>query len=76
MFGGLTATSSLSQLLDETWAYDVAANTWTKLNPSGRIPSPRNGQAMVYDSDRHQFIMFGGASTMTEVLRDTWVYNP
>jgi putative cell wall-binding protein/N-acetylneuraminic acid mutarotase len=77
MFGGLTATTTTgSVLLDETWAYDASANTWTKLSPSGRIPSPRNGHSMVYDSDRHRFIMFGGASVTTSVLRDTWIYTP
>ena len=32
MFGGLSDTAAS---LDDTWAYDPAANAWTELHPNG-----------------------------------------
>ena len=46
--------------LDDTWAYDPTANTWTELEPSGTLPSARSGQSMTYDPARGRLIMFGG----------------
>ena len=39
VFGGLNSDSG--SLLNDLWAYDRAANTWTKLNPRGGSPRPR-----------------------------------
>ena len=57
MFGGLRRHR---RLLDDTWAYDPAANTWTELKPSGTLPSARSAHSMVYDPVTHRLIMFGG----------------
>jgi N-acetylneuraminic acid mutarotase len=73
MFGGGTRFD----LLNDTWAYDLAANTWTKLSPSGSLPSARANQAMAYDPDTAQVIMFGGSDGYADdLLDDTWAYDP
>ena len=40
MFGGYAGNDGGTGLND-TWAYDPTANTWTELNPSGTLPSAR-----------------------------------
>jgi N-acetylneuraminic acid mutarotase len=70
--------------LDDTWAYDPAANTWTELKPSGETPPGRYGQCMVYDPASAKVILFGGdrpwvnpaGRTTTYSLDDLWAYDP
>jgi N-acetylneuraminic acid mutarotase len=71
LFGGI---SSLKKPLNDTWAYDRAANTWTNLRPSGRVPSQRSDHAMVYDSSTGKVVLFGGYDG--GFLDDTWAYDP
>jgi N-acetylneuraminic acid mutarotase len=71
MFGGEFGKSGA---LNDTWAYDPAANTWTNLNPPGALPYP-SARVMVYDSASNKVIMFGGNSSNV-ALNDTWSYNP
>jgi hypothetical protein len=46
--------------LDDIWAFDPVANTWTELNPSGKRPSARVWSSMVYDPHSPRMILFGG----------------
>jgi N-acetylneuraminic acid mutarotase len=71
MFGGQDDTGSL---LNDTWAYDPATNSWTDLRPANP-PSARWGHAMVYDSLARRVIMVGGGDA-TGDLMDTWAYDP
>ncbi len=72
MFGG---RSSETDFLNDTWAYDPAANTWTELSPSGNLPPARGQSAMAYDPAAHRMIMFGGWNLDTD-FNDTWAYDP
>ena len=56
LFGG---RSSGIQLLDDTWEYDYATNTWTELQPEVSPPS-RAEPAMAYDSSNQKVVLFGG----------------
>jgi N-acetylneuraminic acid mutarotase len=60
---------------DDTWSYDPAANTWTKLAPSGGSPPPRQQYAMVYDPDTDKVILFGGGRGQP-LFNETWSYDP
>ncbi len=71
LFGG----SGASGLLNDTWAYDPAANRWTNLSPSGIVPEGRSGQAMLYDPANGKVLMFGGEGT-AGYLSGTWLYDP
>jgi N-acetylneuraminic acid mutarotase len=62
--------------VDETWAYDPAAGTWTELDPVGDRPSPRDSQAMVYDPGTGKVILFGGVEPDAWTrFGDTWSYG-
>jgi N-acetylneuraminic acid mutarotase len=71
MFGGYYVGSELN----DTWAYNPAANAWTELNPSGTVPPARHFHAMVCDPSTGRMIMFGGTGD-TGYLNDTWAYHP
>jgi N-acetylneuraminic acid mutarotase len=72
MFGGMSANGDL---FDDTWAYDLASDRWTKIDPSGTVPEGRASQSMVYDSSAGRVLMFGGASR-SGYLNDIWAYDP
>ena len=78
MFGG----DSSNDYLNDTWAYDPTANTWTNLAPAGPLPKPRRYQTMAYDSAHDQIIMFGGfgqsgtGNDTNGYFYDTWAYDP
>jgi hypothetical protein len=68
LFGGqLTGTMQGS---DETWAYDVASNTWTKMKPEVSPPE-KAAVDLVYDSESDRVILFGGNLGDS----DTWAYD-
>jgi N-acetylneuraminic acid mutarotase len=72
LFGGSSFTLGS---LNDTWAYDPSANTWTNLSPSGSLPPGRGLGALVYDSDSGKLILFGG-SAGSICFNDTWAYDP
>jgi N-acetylneuraminic acid mutarotase len=74
MFGGYDSAGDLD--LNDTWAYDPAANTWTNLSPAGDLPSPREGVSLVYDPSTGALIMFGGYDDSGAELSDTWAFYP
>jgi N-acetylneuraminic acid mutarotase len=57
-----------------TWGYDVAANTWTQMEPASG-PGKRSAVALAYDSESDRVILFGGANADTWYLYDTWAYD-
>jgi N-acetylneuraminic acid mutarotase len=73
MFGGWDDFASTD--LNETWAYDAQANTWTKLAPAGDIPSARDSHEMVLDGGSGRILLFGGYDDVNN-LGDTWAYDP
>ena len=60
--------------LDDIWAFDPVANTWTELDPSGKRPSARVWSSMVYDPHSHRMILFGGEDA-GGYRNDTWAYD-
>ncbi len=79
LYGGQNA----SGVLGDSWIFDPAANTWTKLNPSQSPPiaaSPVWGR-LAYDSDHNAFVLaqqgqggyFGGAWTPYAI--QTWLFR-
>lgn len=64
VFGGAT---------NQTWAYDSAADTWTRMQPAV-LPAARNYGAMAYDPVSDRVILFGGG-TETMNYGDTWAYD-
>ena len=66
LFGGF----AIEGVAGDTWAYDLAANTWTNMAPRGPNPSARSGQAMAYDSGSDRILMYGGDGSS-----DVWAYD-
>lgn len=54
----------------DTWAYDVNANTWTKLAEDG----PR-GSSLVYDGLNRRVLAFGGAPEPGRRSADMWIFK-
>jgi hypothetical protein len=62
--GGVIASN------DETWAYDVASNTWTEMKPDTGPPE-KGAVDLVYDVESDRVILFGGNFGDA----DTWAYD-
>ena len=79
LFGGLirfiSGDASANSYSNDLFTYDVPSNTWTKLSPSGPLPSGREFPAFAYDSTNNVFLMVGGQDT-TGYINDTWIYDP
>jgi N-acetylneuraminic acid mutarotase len=73
VFGGAVRVGAP---LNDTWAYDPAAKTWTDLKPSGTPPPPSGAGTMAYDPNGRRFIVFGGIGDTGEPLNETWAYDP
>jgi len=67
LFGG----GAESGYTDDTWAYDLSANTWTPQSPT-TSPSARFGHRLVYIGG-NQVMLFGGSDG--DLVNDTWVYD-
>lgn len=64
LFGGLRSEKidddSLRQFFDnDTWQWDGAAGTWTKLEPARRPPVRENGM-MAWDPVANEIVLYGG----------------
>lgn len=44
---------------NDTWVYNVTADTWTEMNPDSK-PKPQYGCYMEYDTVNQEVIMYGG----------------
>jgi len=75
LFGGYAYNDEYGAEMesDSTWIYSINSATWTNMEPTGTIPTPRTEHAMAYvGGDRA--LMFGGfLSTFT--MNDTWIYD-
>jgi len=69
LFGG----NSDSGLKNDTWAFDLASKSWTKLNTTGTPPSGRFGFDAVYDPIGHQLVIYSGQGA--GFFNDTWTLN-
>ncbi|NOT63956.1 MAG: hypothetical protein HOP19_27395 [Acidobacteria bacterium] len=69
IFGGGGNTGDLN----DTWAFDPATSTWTKLATTGTPPSTRHGFDAVYDATGHQLVIYNGQGA--GLFNDTWTLN-
>ncbi|MCK4304863.1 MAG: hypothetical protein KAY24_11550 [Candidatus Eisenbacteria sp.] len=79
LFGGLGYVDSVGDYrsLNDTWTYDLAANTWERANPSVS-PPPRYGHEIVYSPEDSVIVLFGGADPYHQppvVYNDIWLYR-
>ena len=67
LFGGQTGFAFGAGVLGDTWQWD--GNDWTQVPITG--PTPRTFTKMVYDSNRHRTVLFGGYNG-SQFVGDTW----
>jgi hypothetical protein len=74
LFGGNPGNGAAPPPAD-TWSYD--GSSWSKLSPS-QSPPARYEAPMVYDSDHHVMLLFGGQGLtqgQAGPLNDTWTWD-
>ena len=74
LFGGNLGTG-VSPPPADTWTYD--GSNWARVTPA-QSPSARFHAPMVYDSDHHVMVLFGGEGITQEQsgpLNDTWTWD-
>lgn len=60
VFGGYLVSGHTFET-NETWTYDLATNTWTRLDfGSQAVPAPRHWGSIEYNSDDNLIYLFGG----------------
>ena len=77
VFGGAAALSGDKQSLrQDVWEWNPATGVWRDRTPAGVKPDARSEAAVVYDSVRDRFILFGGRAGGGSNFEDTWEWNP
>jgi hypothetical protein len=74
LFGGWDQVAEKD--LGDTWCYDPVANNWTELDPSGKMPSSRDGHSLVYGPSGKWLLLFGGSEQDGTEMSDLWDYDP
>jgi N-acetylneuraminic acid mutarotase len=77
VFGGNSASSGASFVpLDDTWAFDLATDSWTEIDTTAAPPS-RLYHAAASDGDR-LFVYGGGdeGAFLGSFFRDLWAFDP
>ena len=69
LFGGGVINAQQNIAFNDTWEWD--GSTWRELCLS-TSPSPRYGHGMVYDSARHEILLYGGRDAKNLVNDETW----
>ncbi len=72
VFGGY---DSLAGVVNDTWALNLPALTWTHVAPTGTPAPVRLQHTAVYDSRRCRMLVFGGDVAFGADERDTWELN-
>jgi len=74
LFGGLKMTTG--RYVNETWAFDFNANTWTEMKPKTSPPG-RNYPGMTYNSKADRVLVWGGlnVSGNKPVDESMWAYD-
>ena len=80
VFGGVGDSSGTGVPLNDVWALSLSGPaTWTRLDPSGPLPSVRAFTSGIYDPVRDRFIVCGGQTRKAFVADTsdglTWALN-
>lgn len=61
---------------DDTWAFDLKAQRWIDVSPSGVRPIERCLHQCAFDRESRALLLYGGQSNVTPILGDLWRYDP
>jgi len=71
VFGGYDSSRR-----NDTWSLSLSGTPeWSLLTPDGTPPTPRLGQASIYDPVRDRLVIFGGSGPEYTSLNDLWELN-
>jgi N-acetylneuraminic acid mutarotase len=73
LFGGWHYYPEPSFYFNDTWTYNLTANTWTEKHPAS-APCARHRHSMAYDDASGLTVLYGGYATYPG-LDDTWTYD-
>jgi hypothetical protein len=78
MFGGTNVNPNTGTVTpnQETWEWSPATGKWANRSGTGTAPDARSGAAMVFDSVRGKFVLFGGRAGSGLNFEDTWEWDP
>jgi hypothetical protein len=71
LFGGRDA----SRVDDDLWAFDLATDSWRRLDPENGGPKPRFGHEAVW-VDGVGVVVWAGQAGPTTFFGDLWAYDP
>lgn len=78
LFGGRQGTGAPYTMLDDVWAFDLEAETWSRIEASAG-PTPRDDTILQYDAARDRVLLFGGDTDTGGLLGgrqgDLWALN-
>ena len=60
LFGGRTGPVGNYTFLNDVWAFDLATDTWSQIQTTGPMPTPRDDTVLEYDPGQDRVIMFAG----------------
>eukprot|EP00940_MAST-03C_sp_MAST-3C-sp2_P000644 g644.t1 len=73
VFGGINLTFVPNS---DMWKYDIGKKTWEHVVPSGElVPPARWMHTMVGTKGGTELVIFGGCSSVSGPLDDTWLYS-
>jgi hypothetical protein len=61
---------------DDTWAFDLASETWAPVATAGAVPLKRCLARAAWDPAAAQILLFGGQTTGRRPLGDLWALDP
>ena len=70
LFGGRDGATDF----DDLWAFDLASDTWQRINPTGDAPPARFGHEAAWVAGRG-LVLFGG-QTGASFYDDVWLFRP
>jgi hypothetical protein len=71
LFGG----SDESNLFNDVWIFNTSSELWELVHSGkGTAPTPRRGCGMIYDSEHHQILVFGGTD-FSIYYNDIWKFD-
>jgi len=74
-FGGMT---NYTGPINETWALSLdPAPLWSRIEPAGTLPEPRQSQVAIYDRLRERMVVCGGypTSLVIDFLNEVWTLS-
>ncbi|MBE0431829.1 T9SS type A sorting domain-containing protein [candidate division WOR-3 bacterium] len=75
LFSGGSYRMYDGRVFNDTWAFNITDETWSKLSPSGTAPAERIMAAAAYDNTGNRMIVFGGGGELGPQYNDVWALN-